>query len=110
MNQISMAIHTFLFVSRPGIQYRPMGQHGSPFIRDVKDISMAFLALVVLEKGVSLLAILFVIIFIQNKEVYKHIFDPVGSFCIEEIKSVMRGGEVTVHTVGHKSLRIICMG
>jgi hypothetical protein len=75
----------------------------------MKDISVAFLALIVFEGGIGLLAILFVIIFIQNKDVYEQILHTVPRFGVKEIKSVMGGGEMTVHTVGHKSLGVIGM-
>jgi hypothetical protein len=87
-----------------------VGQHGPPFVRDIKDISVAFLALIVFEGGIGLLAVLFVIILIQNKDVHEKVFDAVPCLGVKEVKSVVGGREVTVHAVGHKSLRIIGMG
>jgi hypothetical protein len=86
-----------------------VGQHGPPFVRYIKDVSVAFLALIVFESGIGLLPILFVIIFIQNKDVYEQIFNAVPRFGVKEVKCVMGGGEMTVHTVGHKSLGVIGM-
>jgi len=102
-----VTIDALFFITGPGIEYRPVGQHGPPFVRDVEDISMAFLALIVFERRISLLAILFMIVFIQNKDVYEQIFDAVPCFGVKEIKGVMGGREMTVHTVCHKSLGII---
>jgi hypothetical protein len=87
-----------------------VGQHGPPFVWDIKDISMAFLALIVLERRIRLLTIFLVIIFIQNKDVREQIFDAVPGFGIEKVKGVMGGREMTVHTVSHKSLGIIGVG
>jgi hypothetical protein len=87
-----------------------VGQHGPPFVRDIKNISVAFLALIVFEGGIGLLAVLFVIIFIQNEDVYKQIFDAVPRFGVKEVKCVMGGGKMTVHTVGYESLGVIGMG
>lgn len=105
-----MAVHAFLLIAGSGIQNGPVSQHSPPFIRDVKDISVAFLALIVFKGGVSLLAIFFMIILIQNKEVHEHIFDAVCSFGIEEVKGVMGGGKMAIHTVCHESLGVICVG
>ena len=52
---------------------------------------MAFLALVVLEGGVCLLTILFVIVFIQNKDMHEQILDAVRRLGIEEVNGVMGG-------------------
>jgi hypothetical protein len=84
-----------------------VGQHGPSFVRDIKNISVAFLALIVVEGGIGLLAILFVIKFIQNKDVYEQILDAVPRFRIKKVKCVMGGREMTVHTIGHKSLGVI---
>ena len=107
MDQILVTIYALFFITGPGIEYRPMGQHGPPFVRDIEDISMAFLALIVFERPIGLLAILFMIVFIQNKHVYEQIFDAVPSFGVKEVKGIMGGREMTVHTVCHKSLGII---
>jgi hypothetical protein len=109
MDQISMAIHTSLLIAGPGIQYRPVGQHGPSLVWDIKDISMALLALLVLEEGISLLAISFVIVFLLE-EMYNHVLDAMRSFGIEELKGVVGSREMTVHTVRHKSLGVIHVG
>lgn len=104
-----MAIHAFLLIAGTGIQDGPVCQHSPPFIRDVEDISVTFLALIVFKGSVSLLAIFFVIVLIQNKEVHKHIFDAVCSFGIKKVKGVMGSGEMAIHTVCHESLGVICV-
>ena len=101
-----MAIHTSLLIAGPGIQYRPVGQHGPSLVWDMKDISMAFLALLVLEEGIGLLTISFVIVFLLE-EMYNDILDAVRSFGIEEVKGVVGSREMTVHTVRHKSLGVV---
>ena len=105
-----MAIHTSFFITRPGIDNRSVGQHGAPFVRNIKDISMAFLALIVLKSGICLLTIFLMIVFVQQNDMGKEVFDAVPCLGIEEVKGVMRGGEMTIHTVCHKSLGIIGMG
>jgi hypothetical protein len=73
----------------------------------MKDISVAFLALIVFEGSIGLLAVFFVIVFIQEKDMGKEILHAMPCFGIEKVKGVMGGREMTVHTVGHKSLGVI---
>jgi hypothetical protein len=87
-----------------------MGQHGPSFVWNMEDISMAFLALVILKGGIGLLTIFFVVIFIQNKDMHEQIFDAVRRFGVEEVNGVVGGGEMTIHTVCHKPLGVIDVG
>jgi len=70
---------------------------------------MAFLTLLVLEGGISLLAIFFVIIFFLEK-MYNNILDAMCGLGIEKIKGVVRSRQMAVHAVCHKSLGIIYVG
>jgi hypothetical protein len=86
-----------------------MGQHSTPLIRDIQYISVALLALLVFEGGISRLAILVVIIFFLHK-MDDNIFDAVGGLGIEEIKGIVRGGKMAVHAVRHETLGVIYVG
>ena len=90
MNQVPVAIHTTLFITGSRIQYGSVGKHGPPFVWDIKDISVAFLALLIFKGGVSLLAIFFVIIFLLEK-IDNNVPDTVGGLCIKEIKGIVWG-------------------
>jgi hypothetical protein len=109
VNQVLVAVHAFLLVTRTGIQDGSVGQHGATFIGYIEDISMTFLALLILEGGIGLLAILLVVVFLLDK-VGDDILYAVECLGIKEIKGVVGGREVAVHTVCHKALGIIDMG
>ena len=49
VNQVPLAVYTFFFIPRPGIDYRSVGQHRAPLIRYIQYIAMAFLALLVFK-------------------------------------------------------------
>lgn len=106
-----MAVDASLFISLPGVQYRSVGEHGAPFIRDVQNISMAFLALLVFKRSVGDLALLFVIVGIGAlSKVNDDIFNAVGGFSVKEIKGVMGGREMAIHAICNKALGVIDMG
>lgn len=86
-----MAIDALFLIPGPGIHDRPVGQHGPSFVRDMEDISMAFLALIVFKRGIRLLTIFLMIVFIQQKDMGKEILDAVPCLGIKEVKGVMRG-------------------
>lgn len=86
-----------------------MGQHGAPLIRDVENIPVAFLALLIFKRGIGGLARLVMVIFIHG-EMDDDVFDAMGRFCIEEIEGVMGGREMAVHAISHKPLGIVYMG
>lgn len=109
MNQIPVTVDTPLLISGSGVKDRPVSQHGTTFVRDMEDISVALLAWIIFERGIGLLAIFEVIIFLL-KEMHDDIPDPVGCLGIEKLEGVEGGGEVAVHTVGHKALGIVHMG
>jgi hypothetical protein len=108
MNQVLVAVHTTLFIARSWIKDRPVSEHGSSSVRNVKNIAMTFLALIVLEGGISLHPVFVMIIFLLHK-MNNDVFDAVGSLRVEKVEGMVWGGQMTVHTVGHKSLRIIRM-
>jgi hypothetical protein len=91
VNQVLMAIHAFLLVTGSGIDHVTVSQHGTTFVRDVEKIPMAFLALVVLERGVGSLALFFVVILTLEK-MDEDVLGTVKGFGIEEVESVVRGG------------------
>jgi hypothetical protein len=109
MNKIFMAIYASLFISWSSVHHSPMGQHGTPFIRDIQEIAMAFLALIILEGGISLLAIFIMIVFFLGK-MDDDIFNAVRGLGIEEFIGVIGSRKMTIHTVCHKSLCIINVG
>jgi len=87
-----------------------MCQHGTTFVRYIKNVAMAFLALFIFERGVGLFLLQGMIIkahVLCKMDV--NIFEAVHGFGVEKIDSVMRGREVTVHTVRYKALGIVDM-
>jgi hypothetical protein len=109
VNKVLVAIYTFFLITWPRIQNCSVGQHGSPFIRDIEDISMALLALFILHICIGVFPGLFMVISVLNK-MHDHILDPMSRFGIEKVKSVFRGREMTVHAICHKALGIVRVG
>ncbi len=111
MNQIFMAIHTFLFIPWSCIQNRSMCQHGPPFVGYMKDVAMAFLTLFIFKRCVCLLFLQGMIIFVHILcKMNVNIFDAVYCFGVKKIECVVRGRKVTIHAVCYKSLGIVDMG
>jgi hypothetical protein len=108
MNQVPVAIHATLFITGSCIQYGSVGKHGPAFVWNIKDVSVAFLALLILKGGVGLFAIFFVIIFILDK-MNDNVPDTVGGLFIKEINGIIWGRQVAVHAVCHKTLGIVYM-
>jgi len=72
---------------------------------------MTFQALIVLKGSVRVPTILFVVIFGHVLcKMDNNVLNAMSSLGIKEIKSVMRGREMTIHAVGHKPLGIVHMG
>jgi hypothetical protein len=109
VDQVSVAVYTPLFVAGAGIDHRFVSQHGTTFVGNIQKVAVALLALFVLEGSIGLPAVLVVVVFVLNK-MNEDVFDAVKSFCIEEVKGVMRGRKVAVHAVGYKPLGIVHMG
>ena len=70
---------------------------------------MAFLALVVGERGVSFLPLLVVIILLL-KEVNDKVPDTVEGLGIEKVDRVLRSWQMAVHAVGHETLLVVHVG
>ena len=108
VDEVPVAVHTLFFIALSCIEDFSMGQHGTPLIWDIEDISVALQALIVLERGISLLTIFLVVIFILG-EMNNNVFYPMGCLCIEKIKGVVGGGEMAVHTIRNEPLSVIDM-
>ena len=106
MNKVPVTVHALFFIALSCVEDFAVGQHCSPFIWYMEDIPVAFQTLVVFKRGIGLFTILFVIILILNK-MYDYIFDPVGRLCIKEIKCVVGGRQMAVHTIRDKALGIV---
>lgn len=88
-----------------------MGQHGTPFVRNVKDVAVTFQALLVFERSVGMFPLdLMIVRFRSLHEMDEDILDAVGRFGIEKIDGIVGGGEVTIHTIRHEPLGVIDMG
>ena len=105
-----MAIYTFFFIAGSCINDGSMGQHGPTFIRDMKNVAMAFLALFILKSGVGF-------VFLQSVIIQAHIFcemdvnilDAVQGLGVKKINCIVGSGQMTVHAVCDKPLGIIDM-
>ena len=86
-----------------------MGQHGSPFIRDIQNIAVTFLALRVFKGCIGAITALFPIIGPIGK-VDEYIFDAVDRLCIKKVHCILGGRQVAVHTIRDKSLGVVYMG
>ena len=62
MNQVLVTIYAFLLITRSGIDHVTVSKHSATLIWNEKKIAVAFLALVILERGISLLPLFFVVI------------------------------------------------
>jgi len=106
VDQVFVTVHAFLLIAWPGIHYITVGQHGATFVRNVEEISMAFLALVILERGIGLLSLFFVIVLFL-KEMNEYIFCTVPGLGIEKVKGIVRSRKMAVHAISHETLSVI---
>lgn len=83
-----MTIYAFLLITRPGIDNVTVSKHGATFVWNVKEITMAFLALIILERSVGFLSLFFMVIFALEK-MDQNVLGTVKGFGIEEIKGVV---------------------
>ena len=104
-----MAVHTLLLVTWSGVDYRPMGQHCSAFVRDKEKVAVAFLTLFVLKRSIGLIAILVMIVSLLGK-MNDNVFNAMESLGVEEVQRIVGGRQVTVRAVGYKTLGIVDMG
>ena len=90
MNQILVAIHASFLIAGSGVDDRPVGEHGPPFVRDIQEIAMAFLALLIFERGVSREPGFLVIVFVLG-EMNDDVFDAVRGLGVEKVERIMGG-------------------
>lgn len=87
-----MAIDTLFLIPCSGIQNGSMRKHRPAFVGDVKNIAMAFLALVIRERGICLSSLQFMVVFTHVLgKMNEDILHAVCSFSIEKIECVMGG-------------------
>lgn len=111
VHQIPVTVDAFLFVTRPGVNHRPVCQHGAPFIRNIHDVAVAFPALFVFKTRIGLLTLAGMVVKGHVLgEMGEDVLDPVCCFGIKEIEGIMRGGKVTVHAIRHEPLGIVRVG
>ena len=103
-----MTIYAFLLITRPGIDHVTVSKHGTAFVWNVKEVTMAFLALVILERGIGLLPLYLVVVF-TLEEMDEDVLGTVKGFGIEEVKGVVGSRQMAIHAVGHKSLFVVHM-
>ena len=89
MHQVPMAFKTAFLISRPGIDHRPVGQHGAPLIGQIDDVAVAFQTLVVFDGGVGPFPVLLMIVRGHGK-VGHDVFDAMEGLGVEELKGVLR--------------------
>jgi hypothetical protein len=104
-----MTINALLFIAGPGINHVTVSQHGAAFIRDVQEIAMAFLALLVFERGVSFLPLLFMIILFLIK-VDENVLGTMKGLGVEELQGILGRWQMAVHAVGHETLLVVHVG
>ena len=103
-----MAVHAFFFIAGPGKKHCPMSQHGSPLVGDMQNVAMAFPALLIFKGGIGFLALKLMVILIHVlSEMDNDVFYSMDRFGKKEIEGIMGGGQMAVHTVGHKPLGIV---
>jgi hypothetical protein len=74
----------------------------------MKDVAMAFPALLIFKRSVSLLLLQGMIISAHVLcKMNVNIFDTVYRFGVKKIECIVRGGKVTVHAVRYKALGIV---
>ena len=103
-----MTIYAFLLITRPGIDHVTVSKHSTTFVWNEKEITMAFLALVIPKRGIGLLPLFFVVIFALEK-MDEDVLGTVKGLGIEKVKGVVRCRQMAIHAVGHKSLFIVHM-
>ena len=106
--QILVTVHTTLLISRPWIERGTVRQHRSPFVGDIKQIPVTFHALVIFDGSPCFFAVLLMVIFVRH-EMHDDILDAMSGLRVEKIVGVLGRRQMTIHTVGHQTLRIIGM-
>ena len=103
MDEVFVTIYAPFLITFSGEKDCSMSQHGTALIRDIKDIAVAFLALVVSKRSIGLLSVLLIVIFFLSKMLH-HILYPMSRLGIEEFKGIVRRRQMTVHTISHEPL------
>jgi hypothetical protein len=109
MDQITVAVHATVLRTGPGKKNRTVSQHCSPFIRQIEDVPVTLLTLVVFKRSVSYFPVFFMIKGLFS-EVRQHILDTVKSLGVEKGEGVLGCRQVAVHTISHEPLAIIDVG
>jgi hypothetical protein len=109
MHKVSMTVDALLLIARSRVDHSAVSKHCASLVGYVKNVPVAFLALLILKRGISSLSVLFVIVFILEK-VNQDILGAMECLGVEKIEGVVWGRKMTVHTVGYESLRIVYMG
>lgn len=106
-----MAVNALFFIPRPGIQNIPMGKHCPAPVRDIKDVPMAFLTLLVGKGCICFLPLQRVIVLTHvTGKMKEDVFDAMGGFRVEKIERIMGRREMAVHAVRDKPLGIVDVG
>jgi hypothetical protein len=103
-----MTIYALLLITRPGIDHVAVGKHSTTFVWNVKEIAMAFLTLVIFERGIGFLP-LFLMVILALEKMDEHVLGTVPGFGIEKVKGVVRSRQMAIHTVRNESLCIVHM-
>jgi len=103
-----MTIYAFLFVTWPSIDHVTVSKHSATFVWNVEEIAVTFLTLVILERGIGLLPLFFVVI-LALKKMDEDVLGTMKSFGIEKVKGVVGSGQMAIHAVGHKALFVVHM-
>ena len=103
-----MTIYAFLLVTWPSVDHVTVSKHSATFVWNVEEIAMAFLTLVILERGIGLLPLFFVVILALEK-MDEDVLGTVKSLGIEKVNGVVGSGQMAIHAVGHKALFVVHM-
>ena len=90
VNQVLVAIHAPFLVAGPGIDNRPVSQHGSSFVRDIQKVAVALLTLLILKGGISRLAVTIMVVGLLGK-MNDNVFNAVHRLGVEKIEGIVRG-------------------
>jgi len=109
MHQVPVAVETAFLITRPGIEHRPVGQHGPALVRQIVEIAVAFQAVAVFDGGIGFLPIFFVVV--RGLGEMRHdILGPVIGLGVKKVEGVLRRGKMAVHAVRHEALAVIDVG
>jgi hypothetical protein len=101
-----MALDAPEFIAGPGVQDRPVGQHGAAFLWQVQNIPMTLLALVVFEGGIGGLPVFLVVVSALGI-MRIDIFNAMQGLAIEKVKRILGCRQMAVHAIRHKPLAVI---